>query len=138
MSGIYHIRDFGAMAQELCTTYIQSAIDTCAASGGGTVVVSDGTYVTGTIFMKSNVHLRIEGGARLLFARSFKSATGKTFKEYLNITRMNEAEQLLVSTTLPISEIATRCGYNSASYFTSLYKQYKDKTPCSERKSNKK
>jgi polygalacturonase len=68
MSGIYHIRDFGAMAQELCTTYIQSAIDTCAASGGGTVVVSDGTYVTGTIFMKSNVHLRIEGGARLLMS----------------------------------------------------------------------
>ena len=68
MSGIYHIRDFGAMAQELCTTYIQSAIDACAASGGGTVVVSDGTYVTGTIFMKSNVHLRIEGGARLLMS----------------------------------------------------------------------
>lgn len=53
MRGVYHIRDFGAIAQELCTTYIQSAINTCAASGGGTVVVSDGTYVTGTIFMIS-------------------------------------------------------------------------------------
>lgn len=68
------------------------------------------------------------------FARSFKAATGKTFKEYLNITRMNEAEQLLVNTDLPISEIATRCGYNSISYFTSLYKQYKGKTPRCERK----
>lgn len=68
------------------------------------------------------------------FARSFKAATGKTFKEYLNMTRMNEAEQLLVNTDLPISEIATRCGYNSIAYFTSLYKQYKGNTPRSERK----
>jgi AraC-like DNA-binding protein len=68
------------------------------------------------------------------FARSFKAATGKTFKEYLNITRMNEAEQLLVNTDLPISEVAIRCGYNSVAYFTSLYKQYKGNTPRSERK----
>ena len=68
------------------------------------------------------------------FARSFKAATGKTFKEYLNITRMNEAEQLLVNTDLPISEVAIRCGYNSIAYFTSLYKQYKGNTPRSERK----
>ena len=68
------------------------------------------------------------------FARSFKAATGKTFKEYLNLTRINEAEQLLVNTDLSVSEVATRCGYNNISYFMSIYKKLKGKTPLSERK----
>ena len=68
------------------------------------------------------------------FARSFKEATGKTFKEYLNITRINEAEQMLVNTDLSVSEVATACGYNNISYFISTYKKIKGKTPLSERK----
>lgn len=68
------------------------------------------------------------------FAREFKRATGKTFKEYLNITRINEAEQLLLSTDLPVTEVALRCGYNNVSYFISLYKKYKGKTPLAERR----
>lgn len=68
------------------------------------------------------------------FAKSFKAATGKTFTEYLNITRINEAEQMLINTDLSVSEIATRCGYNNISYFISLYKKHKGITPLSERK----
>ena len=68
------------------------------------------------------------------FAKSFKEATGKTFTEYLNFTRINEAEQMLINTDLSVSEIATRCGYNNISYFISLYKRHKGKTPLSERK----
>lgn len=68
------------------------------------------------------------------FAKSFKAATGKTFKEYLNMTRINEAEQLLASTDMSVAEVAAACGYNNASYFISLYKQLKGKTPLSERK----
>jgi AraC-like DNA-binding protein len=68
------------------------------------------------------------------FAKSFKAATGRTFTEYLNITRINEAEQMLINTDLSVSEIATRCGYNNISYFISLYKKHKGITPLSERK----
>ena len=68
------------------------------------------------------------------FAKGFKAATGKTFTEYLNITRINEAEQMLINTDMSVSEIATRCGYNNISYFISLYKKHKGKTPLSERK----
>lgn len=67
------------------------------------------------------------------FARMFKRATGKTFKEYLNVTRTNEAEILLKSTDLTISDIATRCGYNNVSHFVATYKRYKGRTPLSER-----
>lgn len=68
------------------------------------------------------------------FARAFKHATGKTFKEYLNIARTNEAELLLLNTDLSVTEIATKCGYNNISHFISTYKRYKGKTPLSERK----
>jgi len=68
------------------------------------------------------------------FSRSFKKMTGKTFKEYLNITRTNRAEQLLSETDKSITDIALECGYNNVSHFIATYKRLKSKTPLSERK----
>lgn len=68
------------------------------------------------------------------FARAFKRSTGKNFKEYLNMTRTNQAEQLLASTDMSVTDVATHCGYNNISYFISIYKRYKGKTPLAERK----
>ena len=48
----YNIDDFGAKKGNLSTNAIQSAIDKCYAEGGGIVEISNGTYITGTIFMK--------------------------------------------------------------------------------------
>lgn len=48
------------------TAAIQKAIDTCAAKGGGTVVLSAGTYVSAPIVLKSNVTLQLDKGATLL------------------------------------------------------------------------
>ena len=67
------------------------------------------------------------------FSREFKRATGKTFKCYIVDTRMNHAEQLLINTDLQVSEIAASCGYSNISYFISLYKKIKGKTPLKER-----
>ena len=64
----YNIDDFGAKKGELSTSAIQSAIDKCYAEGGGVVEISNGTYITGTIFMKSNVHLKIEAGAKIFMS----------------------------------------------------------------------
>jgi len=50
---------------ELMTQEIQSAIDSCAKAGGGTVVFSTGTYISGTIQLKSYVSLQFEKGAIL-------------------------------------------------------------------------
>jgi polygalacturonase len=47
------------------TKAIQKAIDDCHESGGGKVLFSNGNYVTGTLFLKSNVILHIEVGATL-------------------------------------------------------------------------
>jgi len=68
------------------------------------------------------------------FSRKFKSATGKSFKDYLNTVRTNRAEELLKNTGLSISSIAAECGFNNSSYFIAIYKRYKGKTPLDERK----
>ena len=48
------------------TAAIQKAIDDCSGMGGGRVVLEKGAYVTGTLFLKSNVTLFVEAGASLL------------------------------------------------------------------------
>ena len=49
------------------TSLIQQAIDSCYAhSDGGCVILSEGVYTTGTLFLKSNVELRLEKGAMCL------------------------------------------------------------------------
>lgn len=63
------------------------------------------------------------------FSRSFKRVTGMTFKTYLNRTRISKAERLLLRKGGTISETATACGYNSISYFISVYRSVTGKTP---------
>lgn len=48
------------------TRAVQQAIDDCSQSGGGTVSISSGQYVIGTIVLKSNVNLFLQPGSTLL------------------------------------------------------------------------
>src|SRR4051812_47623791 len=48
------------------TKAIQQAIDDCAKGNGGTVTFKPGQYVTGALFLKSNVYLKINEGVTLL------------------------------------------------------------------------
>lgn len=61
-------RDRGAAGNgvRLDTQAIQASVDECAAAGGGTVLLEGGTFLSGTIFLRSRVTLRIEAGATLL------------------------------------------------------------------------
>lgn len=61
------ITNFGAIGdgKTLNTQAIQKAIDACRDHGGGRVCVGDGTYVTGTIHLYSNIELHIEANGTL-------------------------------------------------------------------------
>jgi hypothetical protein len=63
------VRDFGAKGDGTTkdTKAIQAAVDK-ASEVGGTVVIPPGRYVSGTIHLRNNLTLRIEGGATLLFS----------------------------------------------------------------------
>ncbi|MDP2337018.1 MAG: glycosyl hydrolase family 28 protein [Bacteroidota bacterium] len=61
----YNIKDFGAVENKIATSSIQKAIDACYQNGGGTVIVPVGTFITGTIILKSNINLHLETGAEL-------------------------------------------------------------------------
>lgn len=55
-----------ADGKTVCTEAIQKAIDRCSArKGGGTVLLRDGIFVTGTLRLKSNVTLHVAEGAIL-------------------------------------------------------------------------
>ncbi len=60
--------DFGAIGdgQTNDTVALQSAIDACAARGGGTVLVPAGKYLTGSLFFNNDITLHLEAGSVLL------------------------------------------------------------------------
>ena len=47
---------------------VQSAIDACAAKGGGVAYLPPGRYVTGPLWLKDNVELRLEAGATVVMS----------------------------------------------------------------------
>lgn len=64
----FNVREFGARGDgtHLDTQALQKAIDTCSQSGGGTVLFPAGTYLSGTLFLKSRVALHLDSGTVLL------------------------------------------------------------------------
>jgi polygalacturonase len=56
------VTDFGALSdgKTVNTKSIQSAIDKCFSSGGGVVVIPQGTFLSGAIFLKQGVNLLVE------------------------------------------------------------------------------
>jgi len=61
-----------------------------------------------------------------------KQATGLTFNEYLDKTRIAHAKVLLEN-NISITSVAKKCGYQSLDYFTSVYKKHEGCTPSAYR-----
>lgn len=63
------------------------------------------------------------------FCRSFKAYAGRTFVDFLNLFRVNEAERLLRETSLSLSEIAEKLGFCNLHYFGRVFRAYKGQPP---------
>lgn len=59
----------------------------------------------------------------------FKAETGQNFSEYVTVSRMNKAKQLLKDTNLKVYEIAELSGYASSKHFMAVFKQVIGVTP---------
>lgn len=73
-SHVFDIRDTGAVAdgRTLNTAFIQASLDMAFRSGGGTVYVPPGTFLTGGLVLQSRVTLHLESGAVLLGSTRFE------------------------------------------------------------------
>jgi polygalacturonase len=65
---IFNVVEFGASGEGKAkdTAALQKALDACAASGGGIVLVPAGVYLTGSLQLKSNTTLNLEKNASLV------------------------------------------------------------------------
>ncbi len=64
----FDVRHYGAQGNgtTLDTTGFEKAIEAASAVGGGTVFVPSGNYLTGTIRLRDNITLWVDGGATLV------------------------------------------------------------------------
>ena len=70
------------------------------------------------------------------FCASIHRCYNCTVKEYLNSKRIEKAAQMLLMTELSMDEISREVGFNSAAYFSKLFKKYKGISPLKYRKTN--
>lgn len=84
----FNVRDYGAKGdgKTLDSPAIDKAIEACVKQGGGKVVLPAGTYLSGSIHMKSNVELHLQSGCVILAAPQSMGAYDKSetfgFPEY--------------------------------------------------------
>lgn len=69
------------------------------------------------------------------FARIFKDALGVTPVAYVIEKRIDRSKALLRQSDLPISVIATRCGFNSQSHYCRTFRRLENRTPREYRRS---
>jgi hypothetical protein len=81
---VFSISSYGAIADghTINTIAIQKTIDACAAVGGGTVYIPAGTFMTGTLNLKSNIHLHLESGSELKGSSHLEDYHSYTIKEF--------------------------------------------------------
>ncbi|WP_336726011.1 glycoside hydrolase family 28 protein [Paraflavisolibacter sp. H34] len=100
---IYNILDYGAKSDTafMNTRAIQAAIDACSA--GGTVRIPAGTFISGALFLKSNMTLQIDEGAVLkgskkpedylpMILNRFEGWELKTYASLLNAGTLDRKE----------------------------------------------
>ena len=73
--------------------------------------------------------------SRCYICQIFKSLLGCTFGEYVKRERIQRARALLASTDKSIEEIAAACGFHSATYFATVFKNAMGMTPSAFRHS---
>lgn len=66
----------------------------------------------------------IAGMSRSAFAAAFRDAFGQTPMSLVNLVRLRRAGELLISTALPVREVAKRVGFSSRSNFSLAFSRF--------------
>ena len=76
------------------------------------------------------------GVSRRHLERLFKKQLDQVPSQYYLELRLEQARQLLRTTELPVLDVASRCGFASASYFSTAYRNHYQMTPREERRTH--
>ncbi|WP_342553745.1 AraC family transcriptional regulator [Paenibacillus sp. FSL R7-0652] len=68
-------------------------------------------------------------------SRQFNKVTGFTFTEYVQMTRIRNAQQLLLHSSEKITDIAAQCGFTSFSQFNRIFNKQNGMSPSAYRRS---
>ncbi len=77
---------------------------------------------------------KIAGLGPTQFTRTFRAAVGEPPYRYLVRLRVDHARQLLERTSLPITDVAFRCGFDQANHFAIMFRKVTGLTPRAYRK----
>lgn len=88
---VFDVRAFGATGDGtgMNTQAFRKAVGACHGEGGGIVLIPAGTWQTGPIHLRSNVHLHLEAGAVLKFSRRFADYLPVVFTRWEGIECYN-------------------------------------------------
>jgi polygalacturonase len=87
----FNVTDFGALGDKKkdCSEAFKKAIEKCSDEGGGRVVVPKGVYLTGPIYLKSNVNLHVSMGATIRFITDPKKYLPVVYTRWEGVECMN-------------------------------------------------
>jgi polygalacturonase len=87
----YNIKSFGAIGDGNtdCSAAFSKAINECSANGGGKVVVPEGIFLTGSIYLKSNVNLYVSENAIVKFSEDKSKYLPVVFTRWEGVECMN-------------------------------------------------
>lgn len=63
------------------------------------------------------------------FSKSFKQFTGLGLNEYITAVRISNAKKILKDTSLSVTEVSLRCGFNDSNYFATVFKKINGVSP---------
>ena len=87
----FPVTDYGAAGDGTADSSdaIRKAIEACSGAGGGRVVVPAGKYLSGPIYLESNVNLHLQKGATILFSTNPADYLPVVFTRWEGVEVMN-------------------------------------------------
>jgi AraC-like DNA-binding protein len=67
-------------------------------------------------------------------SHQFKDVTGFTLTDYIQMTKVRNVQAMLINTSIPITEAALNCGFNSFSQFNRVFRKHIGLSPSQYRK----
>lgn len=126
--------------QFLCTLSQQNDKNAYVLEEIGNAIMQKIFSITAHIHSHYSSELSLDSISRQFYispyylSHQFRTVTGFTLTEYIQMTRVRKAQQLLLHTRQRISDIAEQCGFNSFSQFNRSFNKQSGMSPSAFRK----